>query len=178
MLEDSNNKMSALLESIGNINKISNEINSIIKTIESIAFQTNLLALNAAVEAAKAGETGKGFAVIAEEVRSLATRSAVATKNTAALIERTVSAIAEGEKIAIGTADSLKETVDITTLSNKSVQSIINMSQIQIRSIHILENSLEAISRVVNENKNTISNNSEIADRLIQESKSMLELKR
>ena len=88
--------MAELIASMGEISKASEDTSKIVKTIDEIAFQTNLLALNAAVEAARAGEAGAGFAVVANEVRTLALRATEAAKNTAGLIEATVKRVKEG----------------------------------------------------------------------------------
>jgi methyl-accepting chemotaxis protein len=96
---DAQKVMGQTSEAMGKINDASAKIANIIKVIEEIAFQTNLLALNAAVEAARAGEHGKGFAVVADEVRNLAQRSAQAANETSQLIQDTIERVKKGSEL-------------------------------------------------------------------------------
>jgi methyl-accepting chemotaxis protein len=101
--------MQKLVDAINRIKTSSDETALIIKTIDEIAFQTNLLALNAAVEAARAGDAGMGFAVVAEEVRNLAQRCANAAKETAQLIEESKSNTENGVRATDMVANTLSE---------------------------------------------------------------------
>jgi methyl-accepting chemotaxis protein len=101
--------MQQLTESMEKISTASEETSKIIKTIDEIAFQTNLLALNAAVEAARAGTAGAGFAVVANEVRSLAMRAAEAARSTSDLISGTTAQVGEGSALVTRTAKAFSE---------------------------------------------------------------------
>ena len=96
----SNALMTDLVKAMDEILKASTETAKINQTIDEIAFQTNLLALNAAVEAARAGEAGAGFAVVAEEVRSLALRAAQSAKHSEELITKTMAKVTAGGELS------------------------------------------------------------------------------
>ncbi len=112
--EHGEKNMTELSEAIDAIKRSSDDISKITHTIDEIAFQTNLLALNAAIEAARAGEAGAGFGVVAEEVRSLAQRSAQAAKDTAGKIQGALATTTRGVEISARVATELSQIADRT----------------------------------------------------------------
>jgi len=138
--EVAQNSMVKMTDAIGSIKKSSDQTAIIMKTIDEIAFQTNLLALNAAVEAARAGEAGAGFAVVAEEVRSLALRSADAAKQTAQLIEESqknanngVAAAGEVKEILSTIVDGVKKVSNLAReITVASDEQAVGVNQINL----------------------------------------------
>ncbi len=128
---------------IADIRASSNDVSKIIKTIDEIAFQTNILALNAAVEAARAGEAGAGFAVVAEEVRSLAQRSAEAAKETARLIEASVARSERGVEVNDRVSAQIGEIATKSATVLKSLEGIVG----KVREVDGLVTSIATASR-------------------------------
>lgn len=163
---ESNQYMQRLDKAMGEIGESSQQISKITKLVEDIAFQTNILALNAAVEAARAGNAGKGFAVVADEVRNLAAKSAEAAKQTADLIQKSVSSIAEGGRLAAETLKLLENVSDKAQLVDHAIRQIESASTEQAGAIEQINQGLTQVSAVVQTNAATAEESSASSEEL------------
>lgn len=142
-------KMKGMQKAMAEINQSSESISKIIKVIEDIAFQTNILALNAAVEAARAGSHGKGFSVVAQEVKNLAEKSANAAKETAALIAGSIKNVNAGLVITDEAVKKLANLLDSAKKTAKLIGQIDEASNEQALAIEQLNQGILQVSQVV-----------------------------
>jgi len=143
--EKGNLQMKQLNESMEKINASSDEINKVVKVIDDIAFQINLLALNANVEAARAGKYGKGFVVVADEVRNLAVKSTDSVKETGRMVEDTVSNIKQGTEAAEATAKQLSSIVEGSGKVADFLEEIAQSSREQAQAVEQITEGLDQI---------------------------------
>lgn len=151
----SSDEMKAMVHAILEIRENSSAIGSIVKEIEDIAFQTNILALNASVEAARAGEAGRGFSVVASEVRHLAAKTREASGMMARLAAQTTEKVDGGTSAADKTARALDKVVKGTEEIGAMVDRISRSSVRQAESIIQIRQSMEMVSEIVQGNSAT-----------------------
>ena len=154
-MQRGNEKMEELKAAISEIASCSEQIHTIINTIEDIAEQTNLLSLNAAIEAARAGDAGRGFAVVAEQVKNLAEESARASGRTTQLIETTIEAVSKGIAIADETAENMAEVMQGAMEATQKMGQIAEMLNQEVDNIHAINTTLNLVSEVVDSNSAT-----------------------
>ncbi len=179
-MRDIANVVQKSAENIGKLGESSKQIGEIISVIDDIADQTNLLALNAAIEAARAGEQGRGFAVVADEVRKLAERTTEATKQIANMIkgiqEETSEAVkamnkgneevSSGIDLADKAGESLEEILSSTTDVMDMVNQIAAASEEQSATSEQISKNVQSISKVTSESASRIENVARSAEEL------------
>lgn len=152
LMQKNMENMQNMTKAMHTIDTSSKDIEKVIKVIDDIAFQTNILALNAAVEAARAGQHGKGFAVVAEEVRNLASKSAVAAQETSGYIANSIKHVEEGNKISKVTEDRLKDLSEIIYHTNETMKKLSQAYEQQTVAISEITVGVGQISGVVQGN--------------------------
>ncbi|WP_437891720.1 methyl-accepting chemotaxis protein [Phytobacter sp. V91] len=144
--------MGQVAQNMQSITDCANQMNEIIAMIDGIAFQTNILALNAAVEAARAGDHGKGFSVVAGEVRSLAHRSAEAAKNIKSLIAVTTDNVTQGATVVSEAEHNMQEIVSGASEVSKLMDEIAVSTQEQEKGISQITLALSELEKVTQSN--------------------------
>lgn len=158
--------MRQMSTAMADLQKASASVAAIVKTIDEIAFQTNILALNAAVEAARAGEAGAGFAVVAEEVRSLAQRSASAAKETANTIGEAVRMSGVGATLSGKVATAFSGIVEKTRRLDELVGEIATASHEQNEGIVQINVAVSQMDKVTQSNASGAEESAAAAEEL------------
>jgi methyl-accepting chemotaxis protein len=170
---EADTKMEQLITTTKNIDQSSAQIVTIIKTIEDISLKTNILALNASIEAGRSGTEGKGFSVIANEIRSLAAKSAEAAQNTNNLINCSIQDIKTGTEstnLAVSAMQVINDCIQaIKTLMDEIAIDSVQQSEM----ITLVENGIKKISEVVQTNSATSEESAEVSKELSNQAKTL-----
>lgn len=152
LADNSSSDIKAMVEAMERINEASKKIGNIISEIESIASQTNLLSLNASIEAARAGEAGRGFSVVADQIRQLAEQSSKSAVDTRTLIEGAMQEVENGNKVAERAVASIGIVVEGIRKVAASSRELSTVSKSQAETMKEAEEGINQISDVIQTN--------------------------
>ena len=173
---NSNAEMASMTEAMQRISATSMEIAKIVTEIEDIASQTNLLSLNASIEAARAGEAGRGFSVVAEQIRKLAESSSQSALHTKELIDASVAEVEIGNQITMRTAEALRRVVDALEEVREGAMASAKLSEEQVDAMRGIEEEIRQITDVVQNNSATAQESSAICEELSAQAMGLNEL--
>ncbi|MCL4409604.1 MAG: methyl-accepting chemotaxis protein [Gammaproteobacteria bacterium] len=177
-VEDLTKQLERASQQAQNLQQGSDKIGNILNVIVTIAEQTNLLALNAAIEAARAGEAGRGFAVVADEVRTLATRTQDSTKEISQLVESIQQAISHVSAVIYSVQEASTTTRDETVQAESAIANIRNsVADISAMNLQIA-NATDEQSRVTMEVNESVSDISDLTNDNERNNGSLIELSR
>ena len=172
-VQEANTQMDALSNAMSNISANAQEITSIAKAIDNIAFQTNILALNASVEAARAGSAGRGFAIVAEEVKELAGKSAQAAQSAVDIVTNTKAVIQEGVELNASTAESLQAIYGVSTEISEISDQLVAAVQGQENALISMEERIATISSIADRNLQNAVGTSQSSELLAKEAEEL-----
>ena len=172
-VQEANTQMDSLSNAMSNISSNAQEITSIAKAIDNIAFQTNILALNASVEAARAGSAGRGFAIVADEVKELAGKSAQEAQNAMDIVTNTRAVIQEGVELNASTAESLQAIYGVSTEISKISDQLVAAVQGQENALTSMEERIATISSIADSNLQSAVGTSQSSELLAKEAEEL-----
>ena len=171
--ENGGTTVESAVHAMAEINEYSDKIASIISVIDEIASQTNLLALNAAIEAARAGAHGKGFVVVASEVRDLAQRSAVAAKEIAALIQASVEKVKDGSELVDLSGRTLKDLVVAVQDVDRLISQIAKASHEQAAGVEQINHAVNEMDGITQQNASLVEQAASASRRMSEQAQEM-----
>ena len=172
----SSGDMKEMVEAMSRISEASHKIGNIISEIENIASETNMLSLNASIEAARAGEAGRGFSVVADQIRQLAEQSSKSAVDTRALIEGTMKEVENGNKVAERAVSSLAIVVEGIRKVAESSKELSSISSSQMATMKEAELGVDQISDVIQTNAAVAEESSATSEELSAQAVSLDEL--
>jgi aerotaxis receptor len=164
-----------VVQTMTDIRAASKNISEITSTIDEIAFQTNILALNAAVEAARAGDQGRSFAVVAAEVRALAQRSAAAARQIKELIQDSSTRVESGAAIALEAGGTMSDIVDAVMRMARTINDISATSAEQLGGISQVNSALTQLDHITQQNAALVEESEAAADMLSAQAHALIE---